>query len=109
MHTGDEVMIDKEERKRIVENEWAYLPNGLKCRFAGYADPYLANTHCAMPGSYVVKWEKIVEVIQREDRRFRRFELLPGAKYWGGLIPKPEDFQTPEDYEALVNSDDCWW
>jgi len=101
--------MNKEQRKHIVENEWAYLPNGIKCRFAGYADPLMADTHCAMPGSYSVSWEKISEVIQREDRRFKSWELMPGNSPWGGLIPEPEDFATTEDYEALLDSPQCWW
>ena len=96
-------MTSLDQRKTLVKTQHAYLPNGLRCTFAGYANDY-ASVTSKQPGSYKCTWEAALAVIQRPDRRFKRTELMQGNSPWGGLPISAEDFQTVEDYSNYVRT-----
>lgn len=103
--------MDVSERRRIVEEEWVYLPNGLKAHFCGWGNPGpMAGLHSAMPRGHQIRWDKIPEILERPDRRVRHEDgLYRGNSPWLGLTPEPEDFATPEDYERVANGPERWW
>ena len=86
-------MTSLDQRKILVKTQHAYLPNGLRCTFAGYANSY-CGVISKLPGSYECTWETALDVVQRPARRFKRTELMQGNSPWGGLPISAEDFQT---------------
>ena len=94
-------MTSLEQRKQLVETQYAYLPNGLRCSFAGWKTS-TCGVHSKQPGSYECTWGTAMAVVQRPDRRFNQCELAIGDLPWGGLPILAEDFQTAEDYENYM-------
>lgn len=96
-----EIIIDEEERRRIVESGPVYLANGLRATLSGWKQPFHCGVSSALPGFWACSWETARAVVSRPDRRFLHFDYIwLEQRGWLGVTPQPDEFQTPEDYAA---------
>jgi hypothetical protein len=92
--------MNEEQRRAIVENgPMIYLHDGLRAQLAGILNPGYCTVTSARPGFWACSWERVAEVQGSESKRFNRFDLHRTSTAWLGCTPRPEDYQTPEDYE----------
>jgi hypothetical protein len=95
--------MNEEQRRAIVENgPMIYLHDGLKTALGGILNPDYCAVTSARPGFWACSWERVAEVQQSESKRFGRFDLWRTGSAWLGHTPRPEDYQTPGDYERAL-------
>lgn len=97
--------MNEQERRAIVESGPVYLANGLRASLAGIMNPDYCTVSSAQPGFWACAWETAKAVCERPDRRFIWSDFLwRVGGGWLGVAPRPEDYQTPEDFARSSSS-----
>ena len=98
--------MTEEQRAAIVNSGPVYLADGLRASLAGWKIEAYCTVSSPRPGLWACTWETAAAVVARPDRRFLPTDDLRQIGHgWLGVTPRPEDYQTPADYEQARSAE----